>query len=143
MLDTVKEEAVPTGLTASLRNAARRPWMGAFLRVVAVFYVFGGCVHYANLLGFGELSWVDAPLSWKIADLVYAPLDTLVVVGLWLREPWGIVSLFVALVSQCVLYAGFSELFVLSAEHRDGLQSMLVFHGLTFLIFSALFIARR
>ena len=134
---------MPTGLTAILRDAARRPWMGTFLRVVAVFSIFGGCVHYANLLGFGELTWADAPLSWKIADLVYAPLDRLVVIGLWLREPWGIVSLFAATVSQCVLYAGFSELFVVTAEHRDGLQSMLVFHGLTFLICFALFIARR
>lgn len=130
-------------LTAILRDAAGRPWMGGFLRVVAVFYIFGGGVHYANLLGFGELTWADVPLSWKIVDLVYAPLDTLVVIGLWLREPWGIVSLFVAMVSQCVVYAGFSELFAMTAEHRNGLQSMLVFHGLTFLIFSALFIARR
>lgn len=37
--------------------------VGIYLRIIALCYLYGATVHYANLLGFGEMTWAKAPLS--------------------------------------------------------------------------------
>ena len=66
-------------------KAAQRPPLKVYLRILALFYAFGAAVHLGNLLGFGEMPLSEAPLSWRIGDVVYAALDTATAtgIGLW------------------------------------------------------------
>ena len=45
-----------------------------YWRVLAAVYAFGAAVHVGNMLGYGEQPWSEAPLSWKLGDLFYAPV---------------------------------------------------------------------
>ena len=107
------------------KNLASRPWLGFYLRVLAAAMAYGGIVHIANMLGFGERHWLEGPLAWRLGDLFYAPLDLIAAVGLWLRRPWGVVLFLVAVTSQFVLYTVFIEHFALTLEHRRTIQGLL------------------
>ena len=102
----------------SLAELASRPWMGIYLRFLAVVLGYGAIVHIANILGFGEKPWLEGPLSWRIGDLVYAPLNILAAVFLWFRSPWGILLFLIAVGSQFVIYTAFIDHFAFTAEHR-------------------------
>lgn len=112
--------------------------MGIYLRILALFYLYGGIVHYANLLGFGEIPFIQSPLSWQIADVSYAILDTFTVIGLWLKAPWGIVCFFLSATSQLILYIGFPQWFAFTSEQRYLLWSMVFFHFVTLFIYAGL-----
>ena len=117
--------------------------MGIYLKIIALFYLYGAIVHYANLLGFGEIPFSEEPLSWQIADISYAILDTLTVIGLWLNTPWGIVCFFLSAVSQLILYIGFPQWFAFTPEEQQLLWSMVMFHVVTLLIFFGLLLFTR
>ena len=119
--------------------------IGIYLRIIALLYLYGAIVHYANLLGFGEMPFIKEPLSWQIADVSYAILDTITVIGLWLKTPWGMASFFLSAASQLFLYIGFPQWFAFNPEQQQLLGSMVIFHIVTLLIFFGLllFIQRR
>ncbi len=56
-------------------ESSQKPVMVIYLRIIALCYFYGAIVHYGNLLGFGEMTWAQAPLSWQIGDIFYAILD--------------------------------------------------------------------
>ena len=112
--------------------------MGIYLKILALFYFYGAVVHYANLLGFGELPFLQEPLSWQIADISYAILDTFTVIGLWFKTPWGIIGFFLSAVSQLILYIGFPQWFAFNPEQQQLLWSMVIFHLVTLVIFFGL-----
>ena len=58
-------------------------FIGYFLRLIAVAYLFGGLVHLGNLLGFGSIPPSQAPVGFLILDVVCLTLDAMVVVGAW------------------------------------------------------------
>jgi hypothetical protein len=89
--------------------------MRIYLRVLAVVLGYGAIVHLADIAGFGEKPWLETPLSWRIGDLVYAPLNLLAAVGLWMRARWGIVLFFVAVGSQFVVYTAVIDDFALAS----------------------------
>ena len=111
-----------------LAEAVRRPLLKRYLRILALFYAFGASVHFGNLIGFGEIPFAESPLSWQIGDIVYAALDTAVVIGLWRGRLWGIVCFCVAALSQIVLYSGFPNLFAFTEEQHAALRSMSILH---------------
>lgn len=112
--------------------------MGIYLKIIALFYLYGAIVHYANLLGFGEIAFIKEPLSWQIADISYAILDTITVIGLWLKTPWGIICFCLSAISQLILYIGFPQWFAFNPEQQQLLWSMIIFHIVTLSIFLAL-----
>ncbi|MEO1429873.1 MAG: DUF6163 family protein [Cyanobacteria bacterium J06633_8] len=126
-----------------LFESRHQPAMGIYLKIIALFYLYGAIVHYANLLGFGEMPFSQEPLSWQIADISYAILDTFTVIGLWLKTRWGIVSLFLSAVSQLILYIGFPQWFAFTKEQHQLLWSMRMFHLVTLFIFFGLLLFSR
>lgn len=108
-----------------LAQAATKPWMGIYLRVLAVVLGYGAIVHIANIAGFGERPWLEGPLSWRIGDLVYGPLNIVAAICLWMRSPWGILLFLVAVGSQFVIYTVFLEHFAFTPEHRRTIYGLL------------------
>ncbi|MDJ0732754.1 MAG: DUF6163 family protein [Nostocaceae cyanobacterium] len=119
-------------------ETTQKPSINIYLRILALFFLYGAIVHYANLLGFGEMPWVEAPLSWQIGDIVYAILDTVAVIGLWNRTTWGIGFFLLAAISQLILYLGFPHLFAFTPEQKQALWSIVIFHSVTVSIFFGL-----
>ena len=109
--------------------AFERTWFYVAMLVVGVVYGLGGVVHIGNILGFGELKWADAPLSWKLGDIAWGALDIVAIVGIILGSPIGILAVVMAALSQMVLYGLFPGAFALNDEHRSTLRGMVWFHA--------------
>lgn len=116
-------------------SAGETPWMGIYLRVLALFYLAGSVIHFATLLGYGVLNWEEMTLADKAATFFYGQWGAFTALGLWKRRPWGILLFFIASASQVVLYWGFPELFSSTDEHRQLLQGIINFHISTLAIF--------
>ncbi|MEM1394593.1 MAG: DUF6163 family protein [Cyanobacteria bacterium P01_D01_bin.116] len=125
-------------------ESRHKPSMGIYLKILALFYLYGAIVHYANLLGFGEMLFTEEPLSWQVADISYAILATFTFIGLWLKTQWGIIGFFSSAVSQLILYLVFPHWFAFNLEQQRLLWSMIIFHLVTLSIFFVLlFFTRR
>ncbi|MEM7726552.1 MAG: DUF6163 family protein [Cyanobacteria bacterium P01_A01_bin.45] len=109
-----------------------------YLKILAIFYLYGAIVHYSNLLGFGEMPFTEEPLSWQIADIFYAILDTFTVIGLWLGTRWGIASFLLSAASQLILYLSVPNWFAFNPQQQQLLWSMIIFHVITLVIFFVL-----
>ncbi len=99
--------------------------MGVYLRVLAVAMGYGAIVHFANIAGFGEKPWLEGPLSWRIGDLVYGPLNIATATALWVRSPWGLVLFLLAIASQFVIYTVFIDYFAITPQHRKTIHGLL------------------
>jgi hypothetical protein len=117
--------------------------MKIYLRVLAAIYAFACARHVANMLGFGELPWAEAPLAWQISDVCYAILDAVAAVGLFLRKPWGIAAFLVAASSEIVLFTFAPGWFVLRPEHLMMLRGFVVYHLIAIVIWLFLFLKQR
>lgn len=132
-----------SGLWEGLQEACSLPWMSLYLRLVAIMYAFGALAHLANMAGFGGREWSKMPASWKVADLVYAPLDIAVVIGLWLLAPWGVLCFLAVALSQILLYTLVRDTFARSPEHVRTLKAMVSFHLATLIAFAGLLLLKR
>ena len=126
-----------------LEEACRRPWMGVYLRVLLVIFGWSALVHFANLLGFGERPWGEMPLAWKIGDVVYAIVDTTIVIGLWKRAAWGVLLFPFVIASQFVIFTVFVEYFAFTPEHRQTINGLLALEAIVLAVFVALLILRK
>ena len=117
--------------------------LGYFLKVIALLYLFGALVHLGNLAGFNEVNTAEAPFLWLILDVFYFILDVVVVLGLWQRTSWGVACLFLALVSQIILYMGFPQYFSQTPEQAQALRGMVGFHFSTVGIYILLRLINR
>ena len=113
-------------------------------RVVAVFYGYGALVHVLNMLSLTGFDWPAAPLRWQVRHVACVRLDLLVAVGLWRGWSAGVAAFYVAASSQVVLYTVLREWildvppeFTVSAEQRDYLSGLVVFHLVTLVAVSA------
>ncbi len=127
----------------TINESRQQPWMGIYLRILALIYAYGAIVHYTNLLGWGELSWTEMPLSWKLGDIFYGMLDPIAVTGLWLKKFWGIACFLMGAISQIVLYAGFSDLFAFTLEQQQTLWSLVIFHSISLTVFVGLVVFKK
>ncbi len=126
-----------------LQEACNRPWMGLYLRFLAVVFAWSALVHFASLLGFGERSWGEMPLAWRIGDVVYAVLDTAIVIGLWKRTVWGVVCLLLAITSQFTIYTAFVDYFAFTEAHRKAIKGLLTGEAAALVLFVLLLILRK
>ncbi|MDJ0927531.1 MAG: hypothetical protein QNJ73_07745 [Gammaproteobacteria bacterium] len=109
-------------------------WFFGVSLFLALLYGLGGTVHIANILGFGELPWLESPLSWRIGDVWWGSLDILALVGVALKWPVGLAALALAAVTQAVFYTFWPEWFALSAEHYSALRSLIYFNTVVLLV---------
>ena len=96
--------------------------------VIAAAYTFGGLTHVANLLGFGAPPPEGKKRVYRSLDVAYILVNVLVVVGMITGAAWGYVAFFGAVVSQLVLYVGFTDYFASDAEQRHQLRGLVRFH---------------
>ncbi|MDA7978135.1 MAG: hypothetical protein MPJ50_05120 [Pirellulales bacterium] len=103
-------------------------WFYVLAIVVAAIYGLGGLVHVANMVGLGEVKWRDAPLAWKVGDVMWGILDIAAVILVILRAHMGLLAILIAAVSQIVIYGFFPTLFALNETQRKALRGMVIFH---------------
>ncbi|MFC5067965.1 DUF6163 family protein [Flaviflagellibacter deserti] len=83
-----------------------------FFRVLAVFQLFKGLVHWALLLGAGgDPLGSNQAVEFLSANIYFAVLDPVSAVGLWLTSSWGAVLWLLAAVSQLAICIAFPEIF--------------------------------
>ncbi len=119
----------------ALLRAGETPWMGIYLRLLGVTYLALSGLHFANLLGYGQIPLEDLTGEAKTASLIYAQLFAFSAVGLWMRRSWGIILFFITAFSQLALYAGFPELVATTDEQLQALQGIINYHISTLAIF--------
>lgn len=119
-------------------ESSHKPWMGVYLKILALLYLYGAAVHCANIFGFGEMAWPEMPLSWKIGNISYGILSLIAFVGLWIKSRWGIASFLLIVVSQLVLYIGFPKWFILDQEDQQDLSILVIFNLVSLIIFVGL-----
>lgn len=74
---------------------ARAPWrevLAWFMRAVAVLWLAKGLMHWSLVLGLGDSPrshFADMPGLTQGASVVFAVLDLVAAVGLWLVSAWG------------------------------------------------------
>ena len=113
-------------------------WFYVAMIIIGAMYGLGGLVHVGNILGFGELSWAEAPLSWKVGDIAWGILDIVAVVGILLKAPIGILAVALAALSQIVVYGFWPESFALNEEHYSTLRGMVYFNAAVLIILGLL-----
>jgi cobalamin biosynthesis protein CobD/CbiB len=75
---------------------ARRRWtrlLIIYLRGLALLCLVRGMVDWSNILGFigPEDGFETAPVIWQVSVVLYAILNCVAAVGLWLTSAWGAV----------------------------------------------------
>ena len=121
-----------------LSLAFEKTWFYVAMLVIAAMYGFGGAVHVGNVLGFGEMSWSESPLSWKLGDVVWGVLDIVAVVGIIMKAPVGILAVVLAALSQIVVYGFWPEGFALNEQQTATIRGMVYFHAIVLVILVAL-----
>ena len=115
------------------------PWpLRIFLWVIAAIYAMGATVHVKNMLGLSGQPWMEMPVSWRVFDIVFLVLNLIVLVGVLLRSPWGIIAFLTALALQLVLYIGMPGTFSTNEEERAALRGLVQFHLVTLALFAGL-----
>ena len=73
--------------------------MNTYLRILAVFYLYGALVHLADLLSLGHhlgqthsLALPEMSMPWQIGTVGSAAVDLVAAAGLWLRAWWGVMA---------------------------------------------------
>jgi hypothetical protein len=96
--------------------------VNTYLRILAVFYLYGALVHLADLLSLGHhlgqthgLAFPEMSLPWQIGTVGFAAVDLVAAAGLWLRASWGVMAFLAAAVAQIVMYTFYSATF---GNHR-------------------------
>lgn len=136
-------------MTAGLKS------YGMFTRVIfciiAAFYAYGALVHVLNMLSLTGFAWMQAPVKWRVLDIVYFIIDVTVVTGLLMGRVFGLVAFFLAAFSQIILYTLFRdwildvpEAFAPSADQVSYLDTLVAFHVVTIILMTmALWLERR
>jgi Family of unknown function (DUF6163) len=117
--------------------------MNTYLRILAVFYLYGALVHLADLLSLGHhlgqthgLAFPEMSLPWQIGTVGFTAVDLVAAAGLWLRAWWGVMAFLAAAVAQIVMYTFYSATF---GNHRG----LVGFHLATIAIYGVLLIRAR
>ena len=117
-----------------IAQAFERKWFYVGAIIVSLFYGFGGVVHLGNLLGFGEVKWLESPVSWRVGDIWWGTLDIIAVVGVVFKSPIGLLALLLAAGSQVLMYGFYPQLFALSDAHNATLRSLVYFNGIVVVV---------
>ena len=126
------------GITMRMANLFSK----SIIWIIAAFYAYGALIHVLNMFGLSGFSWLDAPFKWQVLDVVYLVLDVAVVIGLLAGLRVGAVALFVAALSQILLYSVFRDWildvpaeFARSPDEVAYLDVLIIFHVVTLSFF--------
>ena len=109
-----------------LREAIARPITGGYLRLLAVFLLYGASVHVGNILGWSDRLWMDTPLLWRVMDILLLLFDVVVAVGLWLKKPWAAIAFPLGLLMlQFVPYTVWRSQFVQTPADAEVLNGLM------------------
>lgn len=100
-----------------LSTAMQWPWpsiLTIYLRLNAALWFAMGLYYWARITGFVpwrmHYFW-DMPLTWQSAIVLYAVLNLVTAVGLWLTAPWGPIVWVFTIVCQIVTHSALSDVF--------------------------------
>jgi hypothetical protein len=85
-----------------------------FLRIMAVVWLAKGLYHWAQICGLGASSGATfemQSLGWQSATVLFAVIDPVAAVGLWLNAAWGAVVWLTSVVSLAVVEVFFPEIY--------------------------------
>ena len=110
---------------------------------VAAFYAYGALVHILNMLSLTGFVWMEAPFKWQVLDIAYLIINTIVVVGLMRKQRIGFIALYIAALSQVVLYTLLRDwildvppAFAPSPDEVSYLGTLVIFHIVTLTLMS-------
>ncbi|MDJ0747401.1 MAG: hypothetical protein QNJ32_29240 [Xenococcaceae cyanobacterium MO_167.B27] len=126
-------------MLGNFRQVTEHSWMGIYLRILALIMAYGASVHVANVMGFGEISWGEQPITWRVGDIVYGLLDTVTAIGLWQKTAWGIFAFLSAIASQFLIYTVFINYFAFTSQQRETIYGLLGTELILLLVFFVLF----
>ncbi len=133
------------GTVTTMTRLYDKPLLRWYLLLIAAFYAYGAAVHVANMASLTGFDWLAAPRLWQVLDVVYLLLDVVVVVGVILKRPFGLIAFVVAAVSQIVLYTAFRDHVAmlgtsnaLDPSQMDYLTTLVTFHVVTVVVFALL-----
>lgn len=103
----------PGGQTDEQPAIAWSEWLILFFRVMAIFQLAKGLVHWGFLIAGTESVPLPAGdlVELHAANIYFAVLDPVAGVGLWLTSSWGAVLWLLAAMSQIAVLIGFPEIF--------------------------------
>ena len=130
-------------MLGNLRQTTEYPWLGIYLRILAIIMAYGASVHLSNILGLGEMPWQEMPLTWRVGDIVYGIIDTVTAIGLWQKTVWGIFGFLGAIASQFLLYTIFIDYFAFTSEQRQTIYGLLGTEFILLLVLCLLIIAKK
>jgi len=85
-----------------------------FLRLMAAVWLVKGLFHWAAVCGVGagaEGGFEAHTLAWQTATVLFAVLDLVTAVGLWLAAPWGAVVWLTSVVSVAAVDIFFPQIY--------------------------------
>jgi len=85
-----------------------------FLRAMAVLWLIKGLYHWAAVCGVGadpDSGFEAHTLAWQTATVLFAVLDLVAAVGLWLAAPWGAVVWLTSVVSMAAVDLFFPQIY--------------------------------
>jgi uncharacterized membrane protein (DUF2068 family) len=76
-----------------------------YLRSLALFSLVRGLVDWSRILGFIGLenAFESSPLTWQVTIALYAVLNCVASVGLWLTSAWGAVLWLIVTICEILL----------------------------------------
>ena len=128
----------------SMQAATSLPWMGLYLRILAVIVLLGASVHVGNIVGLNGGPWLEKSLTIQILDVVLLILNIVLAFGLWHRQAWSVFALLgVLLLFQFIPYTLFIDYFATTAEERQTIIGLLGIEGLMVAILVVLYIVKK
>jgi uncharacterized membrane protein (DUF2068 family) len=89
-------------------------YLVVFLRIMAVVSLIKGLYHWAVVCGIGapaDGGFEVHTLAFQAATVLFAVLDLVAAVGLWLAAPWGAVVWLTSVVSMAVVEVFFPQVY--------------------------------
>ena len=127
-----------------LLSALQQPWTSIYTKIVAVILMYGATVHIGNILGLTGVSWLSAPLLWRLIDILLLIFNLITAIALWQGLVWSIWLFFSGIfLLQILPYTIFRSYFILKPEDGQILNSLLGTEVLLLSIFILLLVLRK
>lgn len=123
-------EPVQAGRSADAGGSCTQ-YLVLFLRFMAAVSLLKGLYHWAMICGIGapaDAGFEAHTLAWRTATVLFAVLDLVAAVGLWLAAPWGAVVWLTAVVSMAVVEVFFPQVYGGSLVIALGEMALLVIY---------------
>jgi len=108
MLEPVHASDVPDG------SGSWTDYLVLFLRIMAAVSLVKGLYHWSVVCGIGapaDGGFEAHSLAWQAATALFAVLDLVAAVGLWLAAPWGAVVWLTSVVSMAGVEVFFPQVY--------------------------------